>query len=223
MGLHVHYKIEHMLTCFSRVHLFINVYMKYMHQINQIGLTSKLLALYFNDKFVSNRANQNYVRFLYDNLFKLLENVSDEQNITYSDTYEKKAIILLLLIQTSHFERESIESSNYLTKYKISLLEYFLNRLDGNVDKVFDFINAFGCISALLRSLKKSNSFRIDSQERILDDLLKSHLSSFNSRANENLDSKNLIFEKEAENELLTMFKSLNFFDLTDINKISKL
>ena len=191
-ALHVQSIINRWLTFVARLQLYSQFYMPYLPEIKQTGLMAKLLVLYYGDKMIAQRPNTLYVRLLYDNLFKLFKHLNDDSNVpTYSDSYEKKSVLALLLSQTDNFVRESQESKKYLDKHKKILLDYFLKRLDFSVSNVHDFKNFVGCVSLMTRTLSQKYSFKIDTQEQKFKSASKLKTMLDEKRFNDMYQSKN--------------------------------
>ena len=223
-ALQLHKQISHTLTLNARNDFYANIYTNYISEITNMGFITKLLVQYYEDKFPLSRVNKNYNRLLFDNVFKLFDHVTAPGETTFSDSYEKKSIIKLLLSQTTNFEKESIESKIYLDKYKSNVLAYFLKNMD-DVQKIPDFNNSIGTIGYLLRSLLLVHTHKLESQEMVIDELLKRSLPSFNvlQEKNSNLNPSNYEENEQFnENDFEKMFKKKKYIEKMNFDKMSK-
>ena len=211
-ALHVQSIINRWLTFVARLQLFSQFYIHHVPEIKDMGLIAKLLVLYYGDKMIAQRPNTLYVRLLYDNLFKLFKHLNDESNLpTYSDMYEKKSVLALLLNQTDNFVRESQESKQYLDKYKKMLLDYFLKRLDFNVSNVHDFKNLIGCVSLMTRTLGQKYSFKIDTQEQKIKFMSKLNTPSFSTMLEKKFNDKHQFKNGIAKEHSIRIGEFCNF------------
>jgi len=111
----------------------------------------------------------------------MLKHVSSDQEPSYSDMYEKTKVIRLLLKETTNFEKESVESKNYLNQYKKDLMGYFVYRAN-HASKVQDYNAAIGCLSRLIQSLTTNYTLKILNQETVLQDFLQRNPASFEQK-----------------------------------------
>jgi hypothetical protein len=178
------------------------------------------------------RPNNNYMRLLYENIFKMFKNVSNDQEPSYCDMYEKSKVIRLLLDQTTNFEKESVESKNYLNQYKQDLIAYFVYRAN-HASKVQEYNGAISCLSRLIKSLTHNYTLKIPNQEFMLEEFFKRHLASFeqkqispiaidNNDNNDVLKTNENIFRDDSFVEFDSMFRGERIIDPSDYKQLGE-